>query len=97
MVIFTKPGLLFSLNLNGQPEVGQLDGGPLLLARQKQIFRLQISVHDPVHVAVVDTLQDLLDAMGGVGLGVELPGDDVLEQLATRYAETREKLTSELK
>ena len=57
----------------------------------------EVSLAHAVHVAVVDTLQDLLDAMGGVGLGVELPGDDVLEQLATRYAETREKLTSELK
>ena len=42
----------------------------------------EISMNDTVVVAVLDTLQDLLDALGRVGLGVELPGHDVLKQLA---------------
>ena len=49
-------------------------------------------MHDSVLVAVVDALQDLLDAVGGVGLGVELAGHDVLEQLATGDAEMREDI-----
>ena len=53
---------------------------------------LKVPVHDPVLVAVVDALQDLLDAVGGVGLGVELAGHDVLEQLAAGDAEMREDI-----
>lgn len=37
-------------------------------------------------MAVIYTLQYLLNAMGRVGFAVELPGHDVFEQLATRYA-----------
>lgn len=85
--MFTKPSLLFSLDFDGQAEVGQLDGGPLLLGREQQVFRLQVSVDDAVHVAVVDTLQDLLDAVRRVRLGVELARDDVLKELAARHAE----------
>ena len=48
---------------------------------------LEISVNNPVLVAVVDALQDLLDAVGGVGLGVELAGNDVLEQFTSRHPE----------
>jgi hypothetical protein len=33
-----------------------------------------------------------LDAVGGVGLGVELPSDDVLEQLASGDAEIKKKI-----
>ena len=85
--MFTKPSLLFSLDFDGQAEVSQLDGGALLLRREQEIFRLQVSVDDAVHVAVVDALQDLLDAVRCVGLRVELARDDVLEQLAPRHAE----------
>ena len=42
---------------------------------------------DAVHVTVVDALQDLLDAVRRVRLGVELPRHDVLEQLAPGHAE----------
>ena len=38
-------------------------------------------MNDTVVMAVLNALQDLLDALGGIGLGVELPGHDVLEQL----------------
>lgn len=37
----TEPGLLITLDLDGQSEVGQLDGGTLLLARQQQVLRLE--------------------------------------------------------
>lgn len=41
----------------------------------------QIPVHNSVMVAVVNAFQDLLNTVRGVGLAVEFPGDDVLEQL----------------
>jgi hypothetical protein len=50
---------------------------------QGTVLYLQISVDDPVVVAVVDALEDLLDAVGGVGLAVKFPRDDVLEEFAT--------------
>jgi len=86
--VLTEPGLLFPLHFDGQAEVGQLDCCALLLAGQEQVFRLEISVHHSVHVAVIDALQDLLDAVRRVGLGVELPGDNVLEEFAAGHAET---------
>ena len=36
-------------------------------------------------VAVIDRLQDLLDAVGGVSFRVELSGYDVLEQFSSRH------------
>ena len=45
---------------------------------------LKISVDDAVRVAVVDALEDLLDAVRGVGFAVELAGHDVLEEFAAR-------------
>ena len=36
-----EPGLLVALHLDGQAEVGELDGGALLLARQQQVLRLK--------------------------------------------------------
>ena len=48
---------------------------------------LEIPMDDTVGMAMIDGLQDLLDAVRGVGLGVELPGHDVLEQLATGHTE----------
>lgn len=37
---------------------------------------------DIVHVTVIDRLENLLDAVTGVRLGVVLPRDDVLKELA---------------
>lgn len=42
----------------------------------------QIPVHNSVMMAVVYTFQDLLNTVRGVGLAVEFPGDDVLEQFS---------------
>lgn len=76
------PRIQLALNLNGESEVSQLDGRSLGLARQEQILRLEVSVHDVVHVTVIDRLEDLLDAVGRVRLAVILASHDVLEQLA---------------
>ncbi len=46
---------------------------------------LEVPVNDAILVAVVHALQDLLDAVRGVGLGVELAGHDVLEQLSAGH------------
>lgn len=41
-------------------------------------------MHDPVVMAVMYALEDLLDAVRRVGLTVEFSRDYILEQLATR-------------
>ena len=46
---------------------------------------LEIPVHDAILVAVIDALQDLLDAVRRVGFAVELAGDNVFEQFASRH------------
>ena len=51
---------------------------------------LEVPVHDTVGMAVVDGLQDLLDAVRGVGFRVELPGHDVFEQLPARHPEVED-------
>ena len=58
---------------------------------------LEISVYDPIHVTVVDRLQDLLDAVAGVGLGVELSGHDVLKQLPARHPVTESQSAIKLR
>ena len=47
---------------------------------------LEVPVDHAIAVAVVDGLQDLLDAVGGVRLGVELPGYNILKQLPARHS-----------
>ena len=42
-------------------------------------------MHDTVGMAVVDRLQDLLDAVRGVGFRVELSGHDVFKELPARH------------
>ena len=39
-------------------------------------------MNDTMFMTVLDALQDLLDAMGGVFFTVELPGNNVIEQLS---------------
>ena len=46
---------------------------------------LEIPVYDAILVAVIDALQDLLDAVRRVGFAVELAGDNVFEQFASRH------------
>ena len=50
---------------------------------RRELTHLEVPVHDAVEVAVVDRLEDLLDAVRRVRLAVELPRHDVLEQLAS--------------
>ena len=45
---------------------------------------LEVPVDDTVGMAVVHRLQDLLDAVRGIGFRVELSGHDVLKQLSAR-------------
>ena len=60
--------------------------------RHGRLAYLKVSVDDPVHVTVVDAFQDLLDAVRGIRLRVELARHNVLEQLASGHAENeREK------
>ena len=46
---------------------------------------LEVPVHDTIGMAVVDRLQDLLDAVRGVGFRVELSGHDVFKELPARH------------
>ena len=53
---------------------------------------LEVPVYDSILVAMVDALQNLLDAVGRIRLRIELAGDNVLKQFAARYsAENKEK------
>ena len=58
---------------------------PCLLWVSLSSTHLEVTVHHAVLVTVVHTLQDLLDAVWSVRLGVELPGYDVFKQLPTRH------------
>ena len=53
---------------------------------------LEIPVHDSILVAVVDALEDLLDAVRRVRLAVELARHNVLEQLAARHPGTHQPI-----
>ena len=46
---------------------------------------LKISVNNSIGVAMVDRLEDLLDAVGSVRFRVELSGHNVLEELSTGH------------
>ena len=57
----------------------------MLLSNYIYIWYLEVPVHDTVGMAVVDRLQDLLDAVRGVGFRVELPGHNVFKQFSSRH------------
>ena len=48
---------------------------------------LEVPVDDTVGMAVVHRLQDLLDAVGGIGFRVELSGNNVFEQFPASHPE----------
>jgi len=50
---------------------------------------LQVPMNDTIGMTMIDRLQDLLDAVRGVGLRVELPGHNVLKELATGHSATQ--------
>lgn len=50
----TEPGLLVSLNLDGQAKVSQLDCSILTLAGQEQILRLPLDTNRRIESATVD-------------------------------------------
>ena len=47
-------------------------------------------------MAVGEGLEDLLQALGGAALGVEAPGHDVVEELATGYELEHEEVETRL-
>lgn len=58
-----------------------------LLATTTLCVYLEISVNDSVLMAVVDALQDLLDAVRRIGFAVEFTGDNIFEQFTTSHPE----------
>lgn len=57
--------------------------GPANTQHARPLFTyFQIPVHNSVMVAVVNAFQDLLNTVRGVGLAVEFPGDNILEQFS---------------
>ena len=61
--------------------------------RHGRLAYLKVSVDDRVRVAMVDTFENLLDAVRRVRLRVELPGHNILEKLASRNAEKIKMVT----
>ena len=95
----TKKRTLFMQNCNHSPEWEAIgDKGRLqedvfsLILRHFSYFHLEISVDHPIHVTVVDWLQDLLDAVTSICLRVELPGHNILKQLASSDPEKERTL-----
>ena len=56
----------------------------MLLSNYVYIWYLEVPVHDTVGMAVVDRLQDLLDAVRGVSFRVELSSHNVFKKLTSR-------------
>jgi hypothetical protein len=48
-------------------------------------MHLEIPVNDAVLVTMVNTLQNLLDAVRRICFAVEFASNDILEELATRH------------
>lgn len=46
---------------------------------------LKVPVYNIIVMAVIDTLEDLLNAVRGISFAIELSGYDVLEQLTSSY------------
>ena len=79
----SEPGEFVFLHLDRQAEVSQLHGSTFDLARQQQVLGLQVAMHNPFLVAVMNTVQYLLNAVACVRLAVVLASDNILEQLST--------------
>ena len=95
----TKKRTLFLQNCNHSPEWEAIgDKGRLhedmfsLILLHFSYIHLEISVDHPIHVTVVDWLQDLLDAVTSVCLRVELPGHNILKQFASSDPEKERTL-----
>lgn len=56
-------------------------------ARFKEVCKnyFKISMNDTILMAVVDRLEDLLNAMGGIGFRIELPGNNVFKEFSTSH------------
>lgn len=82
----SEPRQLFQLHFDGQAKVRELHSCSFSLAGQQEILGLQVPVHDSVCVAMVDTLQDLLYAVRGIGLWIKLTRHDILEQFTASHS-----------
>lgn len=67
----------------GQPEVGDFEWRVLLLVQEEEIFRLQISVHHPHRVTVVNDGGDLSEQRHRSPLGVVSLGNYAIKELPT--------------
>src|SRR5690606_36296331 len=85
------PRGLLAHHLDGQAEVGELQVCTFVFARQQQILRLEVSVHDVVLVAVAHRVQYLLYAVRCVNLAVEFARYNVLEYFTARYSRFRKR------
>jgi len=69
---------------DGLAKVRELDQGVRVLRLVEDILRLDVAVRDPLSVAVVDRVQDLLDRLGGLLLAKVALLDDLLKEVASR-------------
>ena len=78
----TEPPQFVVVDFDGQSKVGKLTYSRLFFAGKKKIFGFEVSVYDIVLVAVLDTLQHLLYAVGSVRLAVIFPSHNLLEKFS---------------
>jgi hypothetical protein len=69
------------LKEDGEPEVGGLEGCVLRLVRQQEILGLEVPVHDPQLVALLDDPHDDSCQAGRSALAVVPLSDDAVKQL----------------
>lgn len=68
-------------NEDRETKISGLESGVVVLAREQEIFRLEIAVHDTHEVANVDNIDNGAAERGSGSLGVMTLGDDTIEEL----------------
>lgn len=69
------------LEKDGEPKVGGLEGRVLRLVRQQEVLGLEVPVHDPQLVALLDDPHDDSCQAGRSALAVVPLSDDAVKQL----------------
>ena len=75
----------------GQPEIGQLDAGPMHRAKIKQVRRLHVAVHVALRVGVVERLEQVpadRRAARAIGSGLFEPAIQSRAFLPSTYSMT---------
>jgi hypothetical protein len=67
---------------HGKPKISGLERGILRGAREEEVLRFQVPVHDAKRVAPLHHPDNRLDELRGGALGVVALGDDAVEELA---------------